>query len=678
MTSTFRRRFAIATLAFCALAATFGPAGAQPAANDHTVLILGGTVSGGASSLEAQMAIAAGMDVEVVTDAQWAAKSAADFGTYRAIILGDPVCGGLSASTAAATANAGTWGPAVDGPVVIMGSDPTFHSGQGGSAFTQRGVAFAVSDPAKTGAYITLSCYYHGTAPATPVPLLDAAFGPGFTVTGVGCFNNVHIVATHPALTGLTDANLSNWNCSVHEAFDGWPLSFEVLALAVTGTAYTAPDGTVGTPYIIARGVDVISDIHLDPESATNPVGTPHTLTATVTRDGAPVVGTTVTFRVIDGPHEGTTGTDATDSGGFATFTYTGTAEGVDLIEATFVDHLQRTQRSNRVTKTWGEGDPGGDDKVPPTIDCPDDIVFACTGGTEGRVVEFIVTANDIVDTNPTLVCVPESGSVFPVGTTTVVCTATDDAGNSASCSFTITIGGGDCPRSQGYWKNHADAWPVTTLELGDHSYGRSQLISLLKAPVRGDASLILAKQLIAAKLNAANCAGGEGVSDMIEDADDLIGSRALPADVRTNSSLGKQMTALGGSLERFNTGLLTPDCGDKKDGREDKGGSDDTGFGDLIVMRSSEGLLQNQPNPFKSTTTIGFSIARETPVKVSVFDIQGREIRVLTSGMLGAGDHTATWDGTDLHGRRVPTGVYLYRMEIEGQQFTKRMVMTD
>ncbi|MBM3926048.1 MAG: hypothetical protein FJ320_08695 [SAR202 cluster bacterium] len=69
----------------------------------------------------------------------------------------------------------------------------------------------------------------------------------------------------------------------------------------------------------------------------------------------APVVGTTVTFTVIAGPHTGTTGTGVTNGSGQASFTHTGTAAGTDTIEATFVDSAGRTQRSNRVTKTWEE-----------------------------------------------------------------------------------------------------------------------------------------------------------------------------------------------------------------------------------------------------------------------------------------------------------------------------------
>lgn len=342
---------AAAATCLAVLMMTAVPASAAPG----EVLILDSTVSGGAGSTLAQKFVAAGKTPVFVSSATWASMTAAQFDDYDAIVLGDPTCSGPGPE-AAATANAAVWSSVVDGNVIVIGTDETFHQTQGGDLLMEKASAFTVAEAGKTGAYISLSCYYHDTAPGTPVPLLSG-FGT-FTATGVGCFDDAHIVATHPALDGLTDATLSNWSCSVHEAFDAWPISFEVLAIAEgAGSVFTAPDGTVGTPYILARGVDVISDIDLTPADATNDIGESHEVTATVTTDdpapGTPVVGTTVTFTVVDGPHVGTTGNDDTDASGVATFSYTGTTAGVDTIEATFVDSLGRTQRSNRVTKTW-------------------------------------------------------------------------------------------------------------------------------------------------------------------------------------------------------------------------------------------------------------------------------------------------------------------------------------
>jgi hypothetical protein len=191
---------------------------AQAAAGQ--VLILGSTVSGGASSSEAAAVTAAGKTPVVVTNAAWAAMSAAAFAEYDAIVLGDATCSTDQALIAAAVANKLSWGSSVDGNVIIIGSDPVFH---GKTQLINQGIAFAASEASQTGAYIDLSCYYHFSPSGTPVPVLDGLNGGGFTVIGASSLpglNDVHITATHPALAGLTDAYLSGWNNSVHEGFN--------------------------------------------------------------------------------------------------------------------------------------------------------------------------------------------------------------------------------------------------------------------------------------------------------------------------------------------------------------------------------------------------------------------------------------------------------------------------
>ncbi len=325
------RAFRLSTYAALALMLSLAasPAQATPAPDANSVLILDTTVVGGATSPEGVSATNAGFTVVVVNSTQWAAMSQADFGTYRAIILGDPFCGGsAAASLGPAAANAATWAAATNGNVIIIGTDPTLHAK---TPVLDNGIAFAGSDPSRTGAYITLACYYHGTPALTPVPALDG-FG-SFTMTGVpGCFDDAHKVANHPALNGLGDAELSNWGCSVHEAFDGWPASFQVLAIALSGTVFTAGDGSVGTPYILARGEELVTlGLSLSPLLDSNPVGTPHTVTATLTdtQSGAVQVGVQLGFQVTLGPNSGAAGvcspvTCITDSNGQVTYTYTG------------------------------------------------------------------------------------------------------------------------------------------------------------------------------------------------------------------------------------------------------------------------------------------------------------------------------------------------------------------
>ena len=121
--------------------------------------------------------------------------------------------------------------------------------------------------------------------------------------------------------------------------------------------------------------------------------------------------------------------------------------------------------------------------------------------------------------------------------------------------------GGNTCPLSQGYWKTHPAAWPVTSLTLGTVVYNQSQLLSILNSPVKGDASIILAKQLIAAKLNIANGSDPTPIAATIATADGLLDGCVLPCNVKPSSPLGMQMTAAAAILDQYNNGLLTPDC---------------------------------------------------------------------------------------------------------------------
>jgi cysteine-rich repeat protein len=111
----------------------------------------------------------------------------------------------------------------------------------------------------QTGLYFALSHYYDTVDNATVTPL--SYFGD-FEVRGnLNCYDNSHLVASSPAIAGLTDDSLSNWSCSVHEAFTAFPTvglnGFQTLAIAkdIAGEgSQTFGDGSMGLPYIISRG----------------------------------------------------------------------------------------------------------------------------------------------------------------------------------------------------------------------------------------------------------------------------------------------------------------------------------------------------------------------------------------------------------------------------------------
>ena len=119
---------------------------------------------------------------------------------------------------------------------------------------------------------------------------------------------------------------------------------------------------------------------------------------------------------------------------------------------------------------------------------------------------------------------------------------------------------------TQGYWKNHPDAWPVDTLTLGTVTYSKDQLLSILRRPVRGNGLVALAHQLIAAKLNVAlNEQTGftirDSVQDLIRSADNLIGQLIVPPVGKgwLHPSVTSELVM---ALDDFNEGAYPCDAG--------------------------------------------------------------------------------------------------------------------
>lgn len=195
----------------------------------------------------------------IATPDQWNTMTAADFALYKAIIIPDPSCGNLSRIDFLENTKA-AWSPAIQGNIIIVGTDPSYHSQTEPGAITliDDGVRFAASGNG-TGLYFSLSCYYESVAFASVTSL--SLFGVINVRGELACYNNAHLVADSTALGMLTDAALSNWSCSVHEAFTEYPTTgfyaMEPLAIArdATGTGVKAfADGSSGIPYILVKG----------------------------------------------------------------------------------------------------------------------------------------------------------------------------------------------------------------------------------------------------------------------------------------------------------------------------------------------------------------------------------------------------------------------------------------
>lgn len=92
---------------------------------------------------------------------------------------------------------------------------------------------------------------------------------------------------------------------------------------------------------------------------------------------------------------------------------------------------------------------------------------------------------------------------------------------------------------------------------------------------------------------------------------------------------------------------------------------------------RARYNLSANYPNPFNPTTTIEYSVSKTGTVDLSVYDLKGRLVKVLDEGTRETGVYTVAWDGTNMQGERLASGVYFCRLKVEGEKsLTRKMVL--
>jgi len=91
----------------------------------------------------------------------------------------------------------------------------------------------------------------------------------------------------------------------------------------------------------------------------------------------------------------------------------------------------------------------------------------------------------------------------------------------------------------------------------------------------------------------------------------------------------------------------------------------------DQIILPGKFVLAQNYPNPFNPITIIEFTLLLSGNAELKVFDMQGREVSVVVSGMLDQGNHIYTFDGSNL-----ASGVYYYQLIAGDYTEAKKMIV--
>lgn len=364
---------------------------------------------------------------------------------------------------------------------------------------------------------------------------------------------------------------------------------------------------------------------------------------------------------------------DATDACGVTSLSATHESGSVFAVGTTEVTVTSSDAAGNTSTSSFTVT---VNDVEAPVIADNEDMTVSNDPGQCGALVVFNDTAEDNCNVAE-VVAVPESGSFFEVGTTTVTITATDDAGNESTSSFDVTVEDNEAPN----FVVSADPetmWPpnhkyrtfdisdfVVTVEDNCADLGLADIVitsvtsdEAENARGRGDGNtnndMVIGDGSV--DLRAERQGGGNGrvYTVHMAVADDHGNSSASSFQVhvphsRNSTAIddGVAYTVTGASLAKF------------------------TGRGDeLTVVPSDYALDQNYPNPFNPSTTISYGLPQDAVVSLRVFDMRGSLVHELVSGYQVAGSHEVNFQAYD-----ISSGTYIYVLEAGSFREVKRMV---
>jgi hypothetical protein len=396
--------------------------GAQSAALAGLSMLVYGPTSGGYADSTPGFTT-----VTVWNAAQWSAATTADFAAFNVIVFEDqPECGVGDFTWSTAEANESVWGPAITGNAIVIGSDPDFHTNAGTcpNNLIPDCVTFAASGTG-TGLYVALSCAYSGSPLNTPVSLLNY-LGP-FTVEASNG-NTAHKIAVNPALAGVTDVQLSNWNESVHEGFDSWPASWVPLAIneSASDPKYTAGDGTTGLVYVMARGVTAIGPT----DTPTSAITSTFTNTATVSSTQTPTNTATVTST------QTPTNTATDTATNTSTNTFTNTATVTDTLTPTNSPTVTPTNTATNTATNTGTATLTNTQTNSATVTSTETPTNTATETATNTSTSTFTNTATVTDTQtPT-----HTATVTPTNTATSTATNTDTATMTSTATNTATV----------------------------------------------------------------------------------------------------------------------------------------------------------------------------------------------------------------------------------------------
>jgi hypothetical protein len=369
------------------------------------------------------------------TDQQQACRRAGELAATRRGRVWTVLVATLCSMAAVFSPLAGRASAATPGSVVAWGWDGVgqVSGAPTGTGFTAVGAGLYHSVALRTdGSLVSWGGDHDGQVSGTPT-------GTGFTAVAAGTLHNLALRA---------DGSLVSWGDNSYDKVSGTP----------AGTGFTAVAAGAGHGMALRADGSLVSwGSEMSGQVGGTPAGTGFTAVAVGNGHSVALRG------------DGSLVTWGEDSRGQISGTPTGT--GFTAVAAG-TGFLSVALRADGSLVSWGgddslgqiSGTPTGTgftavavgvahglalrapiaapDTVPPVITTSGNATVNATGTSGGAVVTYQAgaTDNDPLHPDATVTCTPPSGSTFPIGVTTVTCTATDFSGNTATTSFTVTV----------------------------------------------------------------------------------------------------------------------------------------------------------------------------------------------------------------------------------------------
>jgi len=105
---------------------------------------------------------------------------------------------------------------------------------------------------------------------------------------------------------------------------------------------------------------------------------------------------------------------------------------------------------------------------------------------------------------------------------------------------------------------------------------------------------------------------------------------------------------------------------------------SDSVSISDMVnlIQKIPIRFLKNYPNPFNPVTNIVFELNVSGKTQIEIFNAKGQKVKTLMNKKLEKGNHSIAWDGKNNQNNSVSSGVYFYRVSVNGAQKINKMLM--